>query len=89
MCVGFLALRIRRDLARERSAIVSPITVFDAATRQFFCLTAPQAFFRPDRRTLRPPRTAAVNDGPSFGGRPQGLSLTAVSTVAGLVVAGL
>jgi hypothetical protein len=47
----------------------------------FFCSTAPQAFFRPDRRYVRPPRAAAVNDGPSWG-RPKGLSLTAASTVA-------
>jgi len=33
----------------------------------FFCSTAPQAFFRPDRRLARPPRAAAVNDGPSLG----------------------
>jgi len=43
--------------------------------------TAPQAFFRPDRRYVWPPRAAAVNDGPSWG-RPKGLSLTAASTVA-------
>jgi hypothetical protein len=38
----------------------------------FFCSTAPQAFFRPDRRHVWPPRAAAVNDGPSLG-PPEGL----------------
>ena len=55
---------------------------------QFFCSTAPQAFFRPDRRLARPPRAARSMTAPLWG-RPEGLSLTAASTVAGLVVAGL
>ena len=54
----------------------------------FFCSTAPQAFFRPDRRLARPPRAARSMTAPLWG-RPEGLSLTAASTVAGLVVAGL
>ena len=49
----------------------------------FFCSTAPQAFFRPDRRLARPPRAARSMTAPLWG-RPEGLSLTAASTVAGL-----
>ncbi len=30
---------------------------------QFFCSTAPQAFFRPDRRFTRPARADTVKDG--------------------------
>jgi hypothetical protein len=32
----------------------------------FFCSTAPQAFFRPDRGIWRPPRAEAVKAGPSL-----------------------
>jgi|SRR6516162_7198019 len=32
----------------------------------FFCSTAPQAFFRPDRRSLTPSRAGAVNGRPSL-----------------------
>ena len=37
----------------------------------FFCSTALQAFFRPDRRHVWPPRAEAVNDG--LLGPPEGL----------------
>jgi hypothetical protein len=40
----------------------------------FFCSTAPQAFFRPDRRFRTPARAAAVKDGPARG-PPAGLVL--------------
>jgi hypothetical protein len=35
--------------------------------RPFFCSTAPQAFFRPDRRFPTPTRAEAVTAGPSLG----------------------
>jgi hypothetical protein len=38
----------------------------------FFCSTAPQAFFCPDRGFPRPTRAAAVKDGPSSGHRFSG-----------------
>jgi hypothetical protein len=40
-----------------------------ACLGSFFCLTAPQAFFCPDRRFPTPTRAAAVKDGPSSGHR--------------------
>jgi len=40
------------------------------------------ASLRPGRTSCRPPRAAAVKDGRHVGARPQGLSLTAASTVA-------
>lgn len=54
----------------------------------FFCSTAPQAFFRPDRKLARPSRAAAVKDGRSCG-HPKGLSLTAASTMAALADRGV
>ena len=56
----------------------------------FFC-SAPCArhSFIPAHTVVRPPRAAAVKDGSPPGGRPKGLSLTAVSTVASSSVSGL
>src|SRR5262245_26534883 len=49
----------------------------------FFCSTAPQVFFRPDRKIPKPTRAAAVKDGAFLQCRPKGpLSLTDVSTAA-------
>jgi hypothetical protein len=41
----------------------------------FFCSTAPQAFFRPDRKMPKPTRAAAVKDGAFLPCRPKGLVL--------------
>src|SRR4029434_7869341 len=38
----------------------------------FFCSTAPQAFFRPDRKMPKPTRAAAVKDGAFLQCRPKG-----------------
>src|SRR4029453_15837403 len=38
----------------------------------FFCSTAPQAFFRPDRKMPNPTRAAAVKDGAFLQCRPKG-----------------
>ena len=46
-----------------------------------------EPFFRPDPHIVRPSRAAAVKDGP-FWGRPEGVSLTVVSTTAGWSASG-
>jgi hypothetical protein len=43
-----------------------------ACSGSFFCSTAPQAFFCPDRGFPTPTRAAAVKDGPSSGHRFSG-----------------
>ena len=47
---------------------------FLACSGSFFCSTAPQAFFCPDRGFATPSRAAAVKDGPTWG-PPEGLVL--------------
>ena len=47
---------------------------FLACSGSFFCSTAPQAFFCPDRGFATPSRAAAVKDGPTCG-PPEGLVL--------------
>jgi len=55
---------------------------------QFFCSTAPQAFFRPDRRSNRPARADTVKDGLLANRqRRREASLTVASTLADLVIA--
>jgi transposase len=46
-----------------------------------------EPFFRPDPHIVRPSRAATVKDGP-FWGRPEGVSLTVVSTTAGWSASG-
>jgi hypothetical protein len=52
----------------------------------YFCSTPPEAYFRPDRRTSRLPRAAAVKDGQHVEGEAcsslPGRSLRAASTAA-------
>ena len=50
---------------------------------------APQAFFRPDHETVRPPRAGAVKAGRVLCGHPQGLALIGPSTVACSIGLGL
>lgn len=57
-------------------------------TYAFFCSTWAKPFFRPDRNSIALPCRVAVKDGRRLGGHPKGLSLTAVSTVAGSGAAG-
>ena len=52
----------------------------------YFCSTPPEAYFHPDRRTLEPPRAAAVKDGRHTNREAcsplRGRSLMAASTAA-------
>ena len=59
-------------VSRARSATFSFFLRF---LGPFFCSTAPQAFFRPDRKMPKPTRAAAVKDGAFFGAAREGLVL--------------
>jgi len=59
----------------SRWAAARPFLFFLRFLGPFFCSTAPQAFFRPDRKMPKPTRAAAVKDGAFFSAARKGLVL--------------
>jgi hypothetical protein len=49
-----------------------PSFFFFSSSPPFFCSTAPQAFFRPDRVLSRPARADGCQGWPLFSGHPSG-----------------